>query len=509
MHLAQIYRETAAQFPHKTAYIYANKEISYDAALARINQMANRLAELGVEKGDRVGLLMPNIPDFPTVYYGALSLGASIVPLNVMYRPREIAYIMNDSGAKVLVTAEPFLPSVLDARSSLRTVRHIIAKTSQVVPDTHNLDTLLQGASDRTPEVAIGDDDVAVICYTSGTTGNPKGAMLTHHNLVANIEQTLSCQRFDAAAEDVGIFVLPLFHIYGMNVGMNLGTRLGLTTVVIDRFETEPVVQLIQKYRVSIFLGAPPMFIAIVNLPNIRDYDLTSLRTVSSGAASLPVKVLEAFRELTGVEIMEGYGLTETSPTLTTNAAGPVTKPGSVGPAMPGVEIRLVDDDENDVPLGQPGELICRGANVMKGYYNLPEATEEAFKGGWFHTGDIATKDEDGYYYIVDRKKEMINVSGFNVYPREIEEILYRHPKVLDAAAIGVPDSYQGESVMAVVALKPGETATEGEIIEYCRQNLAAFKSPRRVQFRAALPKLPTGKILKRELRDEIVKNLP
>lgn len=507
MQLVQVLRESTKKYPNKTACIWRDVPMTYAEMEARTNQMANRLAELGVEKGDRVGLLMPNIPDFSVIYYAALSLGASIVPLNVMYRSREIAYILNDSGAKVLLTVQPFLPQVLEARPSFTSVKHVINKGLEPAPDVINLDLLLNGASEKPAEVVVNEEDIAVICYTSGTTGNPKGAMLSHGNLLANLDQMLKLPRFDSTPDDIGVQVLPLFHIFGMNVGMNLGTLMGMTGVMIERFDAEMAAQVIHKYRCTVFVGAPPMFISLVNLPNIREYDLTSLRTVVSGAAALPVKVLEMFKELTGVEIMEGYGLTETSPVLTTNAAGLVTKPGSVGPAIADLEIRLVDDNDNDVPRGQPGELICRGPNVFKGYYNLPEATAEAFKNGWFHTGDIATQDEDGYYYIVDRKKEMINVSGFNVYPREIEEVLYRHPKVMDAAVIGVPDKYQGESVMAILALKPGEAASKDEIIEYSRAQLAAFKVPRHIQFREALPKLPTGKVLKRQLRDEIHKD--
>jgi long-chain acyl-CoA synthetase len=258
-----------------------------------------------------------------------------------------------------------------------------------------------------------------------------------------------------------------------------------------------------QKDKVSILLAAPPMYVAWVLNPAASAYDLSSIRVASSGAAALPVAVLEKFKHLTGVDIMEGYGLTETAPVATTNAAGPVTKPGSIGPALPQMEIKIVDDNDNEVPVGQIGELVCRGPNVMKGYFNKPEANEEAFRNGWFHTGDMARVDEDGYYYIEDRKKDMILVSGFNVYPREVEEFLYRHPKIADAAVVQAPDEYQGESVLAFVVLKQGETATEEEIIEYCRNGIAVFKSPRRVEFRSELPKNMTGKVLRRELREE------
>jgi len=509
MQLVEVLRGASEQFPDRVAMIFRDQPLTFAQIESKANRMANRLIELGIQKDDKVGLMMPNLPDFAIAYYGILAAGASVVPLNVMYRPREVAYIMNDSEAKALITIEPFLPVVLEAQASVPSLKQVIAKGQEKIPNVHNLDALLADAPDKRVNVPVDADDTAIICYTSGTTGNPKGAMLSHRNLLANLDQVLACQRTDIRPGDVGLVVLPLFHIYGMNMVLNLGTKLGLSAVVMERFETEKAFELIQKYRVTVFAGAPPMFVAMINHPDIKKYDLSSLRTVSSGAASLPVQVMETFQKLTGVEIMEGYGLTETSPTLASNGAGPVSKPGSVGPAIPGVEVRIVDDQDRDVPIGEPGEIICRGENVMKGYYKRPQESAEALKGGWFHTGDIGKLDEDGYIYIVDRKKEMVNVSGFNVYPREIEEVLYRHPKVMDAAVIGVPDSYQGESVMAVIALKPGETAEEKEFADYCRQNLAAFKAPRYFRFQEALPKLITGKILKRELREDILKNWP
>ncbi|HEU5370076.1 MAG TPA: AMP-binding protein, partial [Ktedonobacterales bacterium] len=272
---------------------------------------------------------------------------------------------------------------------------------------------------------------------------------------------------------------------------------------IMERFDPVASLEMFQKDKVTILLAAPPMYVAWVNNPAASSFDLSSIRVASSGASALPVAVLEKFKHLTGVDIMEGYGLTETAPVATTNAAGPVTKPGSIGPALPWMEIKIVDDNDNEVPVGQIGELVCRGPNVMKGYFNKPEANEEAFRNGWFHTGDMARVDEDGYYYIEDRKKDMILVSGFNVYPREVEEFLFRHPKVADAAVVQAPDEYQGESVLAFVVLKQGETATEQEIIDYCRDGIAVFKCPRRVVFTDALPKNMTGKVLRRELREE------
>ena len=303
--------------------------------------------------------------------------------------------------------------------------------------------------------------------------------------------------------DDVVWLALPLFHIYAMNVGMNLSVMNGGTMVLIERFEPASSLDAIQKHKCTVLYGAPPMFVAWSQIPNIHDYDLTSLRYVASGAAALPVKIMETFQGLSGVPISEGYGLSESSPVLTSNAAGPATKPGTVGPAIPGVEIKIVDEAGAELPLGQMGELIARGPNIMMGYWRQPEATAETLKDGWLHTGDLATQDADGYFSIVDRKKDMIVVSGYNVYPREVEETLFRHPAVAEAAVVQYPDPYQGESVMAFVVLKQGESASEQDIIDFCRSQIAVFKCPRKIAFVDALPKNNTGKVLRRELRDQ------
>jgi long-chain acyl-CoA synthetase len=287
-----------------------------------------------------------------------------------------------------------------------------------------------------------------------------------------------------------------------MNVAMNQAVMCGASMALVERFEPVSSLDAVQKNRCTVLFGAPPMFVAWSQVPNLRDYDLSSLRFVSSGAAALPVKIMETFQGLSGVPITEGYGLSEASPVLTTNAAGPVVKPGTVGPAIPGVEIKIVDDNGYDLPHGQLGELVARGDNIMMGYWRQPEATAETLRDGWLHTGDLATEDDDGYFTIVDRKKDMIVVSGYNVYPREVEEVLFRHPAVADAAVVQYPDPYQGESVMAFIVLKQGASATEQEIINYCRSEIAVFKCPRRVAFVAELPKNNTGKVLRRELRE-------
>ena len=503
MRLGELVARAAARTPEKTAIIFQHHRISYSQLNEGVNRVANGLAKLGVKKGDRVALYMHNLPQFIEAFYGAQVLGATVIPMNVMYKAGEIEYILNDGGVKAVLTLAPFYPNVQAIRDKVRTLEHAIVLSNDPLPGA----ILWHDAFANQPREAAtapGDDeDVAVILYTSGTTGKPKGAMLTHHNLIANIEQLDQLDRLKINANDSVWIGLPLFHIYALSVGVNNAIYHSATLDLMERFDPTASLEMFQHDKVTIVLAAPPMYISWVINPAVSSYDLSSIRVASSGASAIPVAILEKFHKLTGVEIMEGYGLTETSPVATTNAAGPVIKPGSIGPAIPQMEIRIVDDNDQDVPAGEVGELICRGPNVMQGYFNKPEANAEAFRDGWFHTGDMARMDEDGYYYIVDRKKDMILVSGFNVYPREVEEVLYKHPKIADAAVVQSPDEYQGESVLAFVVLKQGETATEKEIIDYCRSEIAVFKCPRRVEFRAELPKNMTGKVLRRELREE------
>jgi long-chain acyl-CoA synthetase len=381
-------------------------------------------------------------------------------------------------------------------------VEHVIAAAPQEIPGTTSWRAAFGDAPEHEPGLTVAENDIAVICYTSGTTGRPKGAMLSHGNLLANCHQCNLVPAIHTESTDVVWLALPLFHIYGMNVGMNLSFMNNATLALVERFEPASSAEIVQKNHCTVLYGAPPMFVAWANMPNLRDYDFSSLRYIASGAAALPVPILQTFQQLAGVPISEGYGLTEASPVVTTNAAGPVVKPGTVGPAIPGVEVKVIDEASNEVPNGHQGELICRGPNIMLGYWNKPEATAETLRGGWLHTGDLATRDDDGYFSIVDRLKDMINVSGFNVYPREVEETLFQHPAVADAAVVQYPDPYQGESVMAFVVLKPGQTATEQDIIDFCRERIAVFKCPRRVVFLDELPKNNTGKVLRRELRD-------
>jgi long-chain acyl-CoA synthetase len=495
--------QTTSRTPDKAAIIFRDQTTSYAELNRRSNQIANALIGLGIRPGDRVALYIHNLPLYIEAYFGILKAGASIVPLNVLYKPGELEYIFNDSGAKAILTFGPFAQAALVAQANAPTMKSVIAASPEPLPGTLSWRETFGTAAEQDPGTLAGEQDIAVICYTSGTTGRPKGAMLSHGNLLANCQQCSMVPNIAPQSDDIVWLALPLFHIYGMNVGMNLYFMTGATIALIERFEPASSLEVIQKHRCTVLYGAPPMFVAWANMPNLRDYDLSSVRYVASGAAALPVRVLETFQSVSGVPISEGYGLTEASPVVTTNAAGSVVKPGTVGPALPGVEVKIVDEADNELPRGKLGELICRGPNVMQGYWNKPEATAETLRNGWLHTGDLATEDEDGYFTIVDRLKDMIVVSGFNVYPREVEEILFTHPAIADAAVVQYPDAYQGESVMAFVVLKAGQTATEQEIIEYCRSQIAVFKCPRKVVFKDELPKNMTGKVLRRELREE------
>lgn len=503
MDLGRMLAQTAERFPNKTAIIFKDQKTSYAEFDRRANQVANALISLGVQPGDRVGVLIHNLPLFMEAYYGILKAGGAVVPMNVLYKPGEVEYILQDSGARALLTFGPFAQTGLTAAAHVPDVRDVIVAAPQAVPGALSWADTIGGASMEAPHVEVQPEQVAVFSYTSGTTGRPKGAMLSHRNLLANCEQGMSLPNTAVRPDDVVWIALPLFHIYAMNVGMNLTVMNGGTMVVIDRFEPLSSLEAIQKYRCTVLYGAPPMFVAWAQMPNVRDYDISSLRFIASGAAALPVKIMETFEAMAGVPISEGYGLSEAAPVVTSNAAAPKVKPGTVGLPMPGVEVKIIDEAGNEVPRGELGELICRGANIMMGYWHQPEATAATLHDGWLYTGDLATMDDEGYVSIVDRKKDMINVSGFNVYPREVEEVLFRHPAVAEAAVVQYPDPYQGESVLAYVVLKQGATATEQEIIDYCRSEIATFKCPRKVVFRDDLPKNNTGKVLRRELRDQ------
>lgn len=487
--------------PNRVAVIYEDRRITYRELDDAGNRVANALLSWGVKPGDRVAIHLENRPEFMEIYQGVMRAGATLVPTNIMYTAEELEHILGDSGAVALFVRADMLPKVASVRSKLPALAKIVSVGGHSGGDA-DFETEKNRASAVPPNVRVDPDSIAFIQYTSGTTGKPKGAMVSHANVLAVLESTSDLPGIEGAREDdVMLLVLPLFHAYALNLAMNRAFLNASTIVLVTRFDAAKVMELMESHRATIFYGAPPMYFAFVNTPGLERYDLSSLRMAFSGAAPLPVVILERFKERTGVQICEGYGLSETAPTLCSNAAGPVNKPGSVGPAIPRVQIRLVDDQDRDVAPGQVGEIVARGPNIFKGYWKREKETAEAFRGGWFHTGDLARVDADGYYTIVDRKKDMVIVSGYNVYPIEVENVLLRHPKILDVAIIGVPDQYQGESVKAVIVVRPGQELSAQEVEAYCREHLAAFKVPRHVEFRKELPKSPTGKVLKRELR--------
>jgi len=487
----------------RPAVHFKDQIITFAEIDKRVNQVANALMAAGVEKGDRVAVHVGNRPEFIYAYYGIMRAGGVMIPLNVMYKSGEVQYMANDSEIKVAIVQDDLYKVWEPVRGSIASLRHLLV-AGATPPNTRSFNDILERGSASRPRVECGEDEVAVICYTSGTTGKPKGAMLTHRNLISNSQAVIEIGRFPQTEDDVSMLVLPIFHIYCLNVGLGSAMQLGYPTVLVERFDPALVLQLLEKHRITVFYGAPPMYVAMNSLEGERRFDLSAVRIMHSGAAALPVPVLERFQSRYGIMITEGYGLTECAPVVCSNAAAPCNRAGSIGWAIPDEQTKVFDDKDHEVALGEVGELAVRGPNVFVGYLNWPDATREAFSGGWFHTGDMARIEADGYHYIVDRKKEMINMSGFNVYPREVEELLYKHPKIVEAAVIGMPDDYSGEAVKAFIVVAAGESMSAEEVIQYCRDNLAVYKAPKHVEFRGSLPKLVGGaKIDKRVLHEE------
>jgi long-chain acyl-CoA synthetase len=464
--------------------------LSYGLLNAAAARAAGLLRQHGVGEGDRVGMQLPNVPYFPIVYFGALRLGAIVVPMNPLLKENEVAYHLADSGAKVLIGWHQFAEPAQKG-SEQAGAECILAKPG-------DFEQLLGGAEPLEAVAERGDDDPAVIIYTSGTTGTPKGATLTHSNLTAGAD--VGRDLVGAGPESVALATLPLFHVFGMNSLMNVAVRArGLMTLV-PRFDPAKVLEVIERDRVTTFGGVPTMYAALLHHPERDRYDVSCLDLCVSGGAPMPVEVLHGFDEAFGAKVLEGYGLSETTGMGSFNTPDRERKPGSIGVPVGGTEIRLLDSDDNDVPAGEPGELVMRGPFVMKGYWNREDATREVMGSGWFHSGDIATVDEDGYYFIVDRKKDLIIRGGYNVYPRELEEVLYGHPAVREAAVLGVPHPSLGEEVGAAVVLKEGQHVEPEELRDYMKQRVAAYKYPRVVWLLDELPKGSTGKILKREI---------
>lgn len=505
LNLAMLLELSTRRDPGKLALIFDDYKLRYAEVNGAANKIANGLVKLGVQPGDKVALMLANTPHFVLCYYAILKAGAVVVPLNVLFKQHEIEYHLDDSDSVALIVWEGFLEeATVGARQSESCRNLIVAQapnsTTQLPEGALPLNALLADNPPTFGTVQTMPDDTAVILYTSGTTGRPKGAELTHFNMFFNA-MVCAEKLMDVRPDEVGLAVLPLFHSFGQTCVMNNMLYAGGTLSLLPRFEPQKAFEVLQRDKITYFAGVPTMYFFLLNHPDADKYDLSTLRICCSGGAAMPVEVMQAFNKRYNVTILEGYGLSETSPVASFNHPDRPVKAGSIGTPIWGVEMRCVDDQGQSVPPGELGEIVIRGHNVMKGYYKRPEATAESIRGGWFYTGDVAYIDEDGFFFIKDRVKDMLLRGGFNVYPREIEEVLYGHPAIAEAAVIGVPDEALGEEVKAVVALKPGQQATEQEIIGYCKERLAAYKYPRSVEFRDTLPKTATGKILKRELR--------
>ena len=493
MNLASILTDTAAEHGDRIALKLDDVELSYELLDQGSARVAALLADRGAEAGDRIGIMLPNVPYFAAVYYGILRAGMTVVPMNPLLKAREVAFYLDDPEAKVLFVWHDFADPAHDGAEKAETSAEVVV----VAPG--EFEELLGGYEPATEVVETADDDTAVILYTSGTTGKPKGAELTHMNLHKNVE-VASTTLTELTTQDVLLGALPLFHSFGQTLGLNCSVYTGSCLSLIPRFDPGKALEILQRDGVTVFEGVPTMYSAMLNHEGKEEFDLSSLRTCISGGAAMPAEVLRGFEKAFGCQILEGYGLSETSPAASFNHPGRERKIGSIGTPIEGVEMKVIDDDWGDVDQGEVGEIAIKGHNIMKGYWRRPDATEEVINDGWFRTGDMGKVDEDGYFFIVDRKKEMIIRGGYNVYPREIEEVIYEHPAVREVAVVGVPDDSMGEEVGAAVALKSGEELTEDELRAYVKEQVASYKYPRKVWFVDDLPKGPTGKILKKEI---------
>jgi long-chain acyl-CoA synthetase len=490
--LAQLLTATAAEHADRPALKLDDSVLNY----AVLNEAATRVAGLlkakGVEPGDRVGIMLPNVPYFGAVYYGVLRAGGVVVPMNVLLKGRETGFYLKDSGAKVIFAWHDF-GSAAEEGANEAGAELILVKPGE-------FEQLVMEAPRAESDEPREGSDTAVILYTSGTTGTPKGAELTHDNLRENCTVTARTL-VQITEEDMILGALPLFHSFGQTCGLNAAVATGACLTLIPRFDPSKALDIIGRDKVTVLEGVPTMYHAMLNAGNKDSADVSSLRVCVSGGSAMPVEVMKTFEKQFDCMILEGYGLSETSPVASFNHPDRERKPGSIGTPIQGVEMKVLDEQGSDVEQGGVGEIVIRGHNVMKGYWGRDDATAEVMNDGWFSTGDMATVDEDGYFFIVDRKKDMIIRGGYNVYPREIEEVLYEHPAVSEVAVIGVPDDSLGEEVAAVVVLKDSAVASEDEIRAYAKERVAAYKYPRRIWFSDELPKGPTGKILKREIK--------
>lgn len=531
--------QAVKNYPGHTALIYYGTKISYAQLSTLANRFAVALQKLGIQKGDRVAIALPNIPQYPIAFYGALRAGAVAVPTNPLYTGREMQHQLADSGARIIVMLDEFYPTVRSIRAETALENIILTSPADYLPPLlHRLYPLSQRRAKRQephltnkefhedqalhamsemlashakkgielfnlPVLSSGDG-LAVLQYTGGTTGLSKGAMLTHRNLLANAMQTRNWTPQVRDAAEISLCVAPFFHSYGSTVGMNLSILAAATMVLLPRFKSADVLQAIRRYRPTLFPGIPTMYLAIMREAGKHTEQLSSIKFCISGAAPLPAKIQHDFEEATHGRLVEGYGLSEAAPVTHCNPLTDNCRNGSIGLPLPNVDSAILDQvTGNPLPAGEVGEIVVKGPNIMKGYWNRKDETGATFTNGWMHTGDLGKMDEDGFFYVVERAKDLILASGFNVYPREVEEVLFHHPAVQEAAVAGVPDEYRGETVAAFVILKPGfapSDETRQSILAYCKQNLAGYKVPKILEFRQTLPKSIIGKVLRREL---------
>lgn len=501
MTLGKMLEESAQRYPRRCAIKFQKRKISYQELNESVNRVSHGFVASGLQKADRVGIFCENCPEYIITYFSVLKLGGIAVPINSFLTGNEVKYIANDCQIKVLVTSKKFLRTVQPVLSQMESVKHVIVVGDSEQTEHTSFDTFLESGSPENIQADVLADDLAVFIYTSGTTGHPKGAMLSHNNLYSNIQGAAEATHFKA--KDKLLLFLPMFHSFTFTVCVLTPILLGAMIVLLGSVKSfDEVKRAILWDRVTIFIGVPAVFNVLAGkpLPKILKY-IHAIKFFVSGSAPLPAPVIGKIEEKFGSPLCEGYGLSEASPVVAVNPRFGVRKVGSVGLPLPNVQVKIVDAEMNEKPIGEIGELAVKGPNVMQGYYNMPEETAKTLVDGWLLTGDIAKIDEEGYIYIVDRKKDMLLVRGINVYPREIEDVLYTHPKVLECAVIGVPDESKGEVPKAFIVVREGETLSEKEVRDFCKQNLAAYKLPKHIEFRDSLPKNATQKIMKRELR--------
>jgi len=523
-------KEAATRFGEKKALHFMGKELTYFEVYNEAKKVANYLQGLGLKKGDRVAIMLPNCPQTVISYYGALMAGGIVVLTNPLYKERELEYQMLDSGAEYIICLDILVPRVTNVRNNTSLKHVIVTAIKDYLPfpknliypfiqkkeynmvikveqsdTTHIWKNMLKQASTDIKEVNIDPaEDLALLQYTGGTTGHPKGVMLTHHNLVSNAQMCDAWIYKTEQEKETVLGVLPLFHVYGLTTLMNLTIMRGSKLILLPKFDAKEVLQTIDKLKPTLFPGAPTIYVGLLNHPDLKKYDLSSIEACISGSAPLPVEVQQSFEKVTGGKLVEGYGLTESSPVTHANFIWDKRVSGSIGVPWPDTDAKIYKTGtEEEAEIGEVGEIVVKGPQVMKGYWNNEEETANTLRDGWLFTGDLGYMDEDGYFYVVDRSKDLIIAGGYNIYPREVEEVLYEHEGIQEAVVVGIPDPYRGETVKAYIVPKEGHTLDKEELNTYCRKNLAAFKVPRAYEFRDELPKTTVGKILRRQLVDE------